>query len=284
MKPWTRYIITRFPLQEQIPLIIGLVLTGASIHLRPLGVGQTIIATIGVTLFLFIARLQIDTRDYLQDVHRTERQKPLARSILRLNDLKTTRWFTWAGLMIFGLFLALSRFYTAGITLLLMGAWMGIAGRNYFLRSVLSSHPFVHSFLDHCVLFAMTLFSAAAFQPEVFDEKKIIGIGGIFALTLMNRELVKNLDPHSHSILKNYHSLIGAERTWVAMLITSTLMIVLSILSGWWIPVATTQVAFHLFFAFLYLRPKRWDLIARMSYWIFIIYAWVEPFKNWLSR
>ncbi|MCM0607114.1 MAG: hypothetical protein KA715_13575 [Xanthomonadaceae bacterium] len=283
MKPWTRYIIKRFPLQEQIPLIAGLVLTGAGLQLSPMGIPETIISVIGITLFLFLARLQIDTRDYLQDVQRTQHQKPLARSIVRLNDLKAARWFCWAGLMVFGIVLFILEFSTAGLALLAMGAWMGIAGKNYFLRHILSGHPFIHSFLDHCVLFPITLFSVAAFQPTMINEEKIIGVGGIFALTLMNRELVKNLDPHSHSILKNYHSLIGAERTWVAMILISTVMIALSILTGWWIPVATTQVAFHLFFAFLYLRTKRWDLIARMSFWFFIIYAWVEPVRQWLK-
>lgn len=274
----------RFPLQEQIPLIAGLLLTGAWSHYMSLSVGSVLVSALGLTLFFWIARLQIDIRDYLQDTHRTINQKPLARSMLRLNDLKSLRWFSWVALLTYGILLAIFDYSTAGYSLIAICVWLVLASKNYFLRFILSEHPFIHSILDHAVLFGVTLFSVGAFLPAMIDWNKIIGIGGIYGLTLMNRELVKNLDPHSHSILRNYHSLIGAERTWVAMLINSTVMIILAAQVNWWIPIAATQMGFHLFFAFLYLRPKRWDLIARFSYWIFIIYAWITPVSYWMNH
>lgn len=283
MKSWIQYILHRFPLQQQIPLVVGLALTGAWFERGPWDLVSFVVSVTGLFLFFWLMRIQIDMRDYLQDITRSVGQKPLARTLLRQGQLKRARWMGWVVMILFAVSLLTTRFQVSGAMIFLGGFWLLMASKNYYARSFLARHPFIHSFIDHLILIPVIFFSISVFQPELLAQPEAYLLGMIFVLTMLNREIAKNLDPHSHTLLRNYRSALGVEKTWIVMFLLSIVLLIFAYRIDWFWPIFATQTFFHLLFAFLFFKPKRWDLIARASYWIFVVHAWIQPATVWLE-
>lgn len=213
MGRWSSYIYERFPPLIYGSLSFGLALSGASINKANVSTYHTILAFIGLWVFLFTLRLANDINDVQKDKIAFP-DRPLPKGTIKVSEAKQLLFVVQLFLFAYSQLLWILLQETAAMLFLILACWSWLASREYYAKDLLQRLPFVASLWNQMYTIPMALFAVGVSQPaRVFGVKSWALAVAVYG-AMLTFQLCRTFNPHLHPIVAAYIHFYGFRSTF----------------------------------------------------------------------
>lgn len=234
MASWLRYLIERSPPAALSVVAGGIAFSGLWIGggpLDPVGFG---LIFAGLVLFMVLARLVDELKDYERDMV-GHPERPLPRGLVTPAAVRRAIRALFVAMGAYATLLGLAAEWRAGALYAASGIWLGLMANEFFAHAALSRRPLLSAVLHQLVLIPLYGFAVAVREPAL-----ALGPPGLaYALAnlgaSMSYELGRKLDVKAHPALGYYVTWYGPSRC--AALMASFVLV--AAVGAWWLDVWT---------------------------------------------
>lgn len=282
MAGWLTYLIQRSPPATLAVVAGGITLSGVWIGHGSLDATRFALAFAGLFLFMVLARLNDELKDYEKD-QVAHPDRPLPRGVVTLSSARRATAVLFAATAAYAAVLGAAAGWRAGTLYGAAAVWLWLMSHEFFAAETLATRPLASAILHQLVLLPLYTFAIAAQQPEAVVTPAALAYAVANLGASLSYEVGRKLDPAAHPVLGYYGARYGIGRC--AAMIAIFLMV--AGVSAWWLGPAAlwpVEAAVLAVVMVVVVRPDMHRAVELAAACSVLIHVWAVPINRIVER
>ena len=273
---WTVLFKERIPLVSYILLAAGLAASGIALNSVAFAGLPFLASSIGLLAFFIVLRIMDEYKDSEKDMI-AHPDRPLPRGVLSEAEVLLGVYLSLVFMLGYALINFLMFGTMAGVGYLLIGIYLWLMFREFYVGPWLDSRPVLYAFSHQLILILCCLYAFSVAEPESMPEPALWSFSAMVLGAFFTYEICRKLDPNAHPVLKTYLQHYGPAKTCGLIVLTTAIAAFGALrleLLTYLGPIYTLLLAS---LSVVFVAPGRFKLVEIVASISLIAHIWILP-------
>ena len=208
MVGWLTFFKERVPLLSFCFSSAGIAVSASVVATGTIS-SPTLLTLFGLVLFFATLRVMDDIKDVGKD-RIAHPKRALAAGVISIKQAKAGVQVMLGIHIAFAAILHLSLNAVAGLTFLVLTAYLWLMYREFFVGAWLQERPLLYALTHQIIIVPCTAFATATVAPDSVFTKETAALSALFFGGFFAYEVGRKFDPKAHRVLNTYRQVYGA--------------------------------------------------------------------------